>query len=320
MGNNSAIEWTDDTWNVVTGCTKVSPGCAYCYITRTPPFRKAGRRFERVGVEMRTDIQLHYDRLDWPLRWRKPRRIFVNSLSDLFHEDVPDEFIAEVFAVMSDAKQHTFQILTKRPERALRFLVERPNAADPHRPFWPAWETSHGVLNRTNMPLPNVWIGVSVENQRWTSRLDVLAQIPAAVRFVSAEPLLGSLDLRRYLAAETSALGPPSRALDWVIVGGESGRNGPRANRRRLVYEEALMGRNEDVDYEPTAKGLAWVRAIRDQCVDAGVPFFFKQWGGPLPRSTGAWLDRREWKQWPSEDDAAARVGSRRGSRVPALP
>lgn len=312
----TAIEWTDATWNPITGCTKVSPGCAYCYAERVDhryDHDKVGKlSWALSAAQGGRGVTLHPNRLEMPLHWKKPRMVFVNSMSDLFHEDIPDDFIAQVFAVMSDAKQHTFQVLTKRPERARQFLARRENFADPHRPFWPIWEASHGVLNAMNLPLPNVWLGVSVENQRWASRLDVLAQIPAVMRFVSVEPLLGPVDLRPWLSPvpdavmvsghvdspETAraisnlatAVAKQQWGLDWVIVGGESG--GPQRRQLRPTdVRAAKLVSSRDRDH--------WVRTLHDQCVTAGVPFFFKQWGGPTPKSGGRLLDGREWNEMP---------------------
>src|SRR5262245_17765497 len=182
MSSNSAIEWTDATWNPVTGCTKISPGCAHCYIERTPAFRIERRRFVRGSIPLR----FHYDRLDQPLHCRKPRRVFVNSLSDLFHADVPNEFIRRVFATMQVANWHQFQVLTKRSDRLRVFAPNLP---------WP----------------PNVWQGVSVENAAHVRRVHDLQQVCAAVRFLSIEPLLGPIP------------NLPLEGIDWVIVGGESG-------------------------------------------------------------------------------------------------
>ena len=209
----SSIEWTDATWNPVTGCTEVSPGCAHCY---AKTFAERFRGVTGHPYERGFDLQLRPERLDQPLRWKKPRSIFVNSMSDLFHEAVPAEYIREVFAVMAIADQHRFQVLTKRSERLAELAPSLP---------WP----------------PNVWMGVSVENQRWTSRIEGLRAAPAAVRFLSCEPLLGPLEL-------------DLEGIDWVIAGGESG---------------------------PGARpmGPEWPRGIRDQCEAAGVAFFFKQWG-----------------------------------------
>ena len=227
------IEWTDETWNPVTGCTKVSPGCDHCYAERVT------ERFHGKGAFER--IVLHPDRLDKPLHWRKPRKVFVNSMSDLFHEQVPDTFIGLVWQVMAETPQHTFQILTKRHARMRSFLRQ-----------WPNYE-----------PLPNVWLGVSVEDQKWADiRVPALIQTPAAVRFLSCEPLLGPVRIG-YMSL-----------LDWVIVGGESG---PGA---RPMHPD-------------------WARDLRDQCEAAGVPFLFKQWGGIRPKAGGRELDGRTWDQYP---------------------
>lgn len=240
MSDNSAIEWTEASWNPVTGCTKVSPGCDHCYAERIT------ERFHGPGSF--TEVKLHPDRLNLPLRWRKPRRVFVNSMSDLFHQDVPDEFIGSVFEVMAKTPQHTYQVLTKRHRRMLSLL--RRWAGEGTRHDWAGPGTA--VFRRHDMAwvgpipwsLPNVWLGVSVEDQRWADiRIPALLDTPAAVRWLSCEPLLGSVDLRKYL-----------RYIDWVVVGGESG---PGARRM-----------------DP-----AWAQAIVDQCALAGVPVFVKQLG-----------------------------------------
>lgn len=248
MADHSKIEWTGGTWNVVTGCTKVSPGCAHCYIERTPPFRIAGRRFERGAI----GIRLHPERLD-PKHSLHPSRlddpIFVCSLADLFHEDVPAKFIEDVFAVMADTSHRTFQVLTKRPERALELLT---------------------TFESTRSPLPNVWMGVSIENARHTWRADVLREIPAAVRFISAEPLLGSLFDSGGGRAPVDLTG-----IDWLIAGGESGPG-----------------------YRPVQ--LSWLRELRDAAQAAGVAFFFKQWGGRTAKSGGRELDDQVYDEMPS--------------------
>lgn len=218
MSERSTIEWTQATWNPVTGCSKVSPGCAHCYA------ETFAERFRGVAGHPYTqgfDLTLRHDRLMLPLQWRQPRLIFVNSMSDLFHEDVPYTFVRHVFDVMEQASQHRFQLLTKRARR----LVELA----PHL-RWPA----------------NVWMGVSIENRQFAGRASELRQVPAAVRFISAEPLLGPLD-------DLSLQG-----IDWLIVGGESG---PGA---RPMHPE-------------------WVRSLRDRCANASVPFYFKQWGAYRP-------------------------------------
>lgn len=234
MADGSAIEWTDATWNPVRGCTKVSPGCKHCYAeTFAERFRGVpGHPFER-GF----DLRLVPDALELPLKWRASRRIFVNSMSDLFHEDVPDEYVVRVFDVMRRASQHRFQVLTKRAERMAKLTA--------------------------SLRIPDhVWMGVSVENAEYTDRIDELRRVKAKVRFLSVEPLLGPI--RRLNL----------RGIHWVIVGGESG---PRA---RPMQAE-------------------WVHAIRDRCIAAEVPFFFKQWGGVRKHTTGRILDGRTWDEMP---------------------
>jgi protein gp37 len=231
---HTGIEWTDATWNPVTGCTKISPGCKNCYAERLAARLHAmGNPRYRNGFA----VSLHPDLLTLPLRWRQPRRVFVNSMSDLFHDAVPDDFIMRVFATMVEAHWHVFQILTKRSAR-LASLAPRLPWAD------------------------NIWQGVSVESARYTGRIDDLRTVPAAVRFLSIEPLLGPI------------ANLPLEGIHWVIVGGESG-----PGRRAMAAE--------------------WPRDIRDQCLRAGVPFFFKQWGGRTPKSAGRVLDRRIWDEMP---------------------
>ncbi|MGY1945308.1 DUF5131 family protein [Nocardia asiatica] len=237
------IEWTEETWNPVSGCTRVSAGCLNCYIERTPPMRVAHRRFDGPGIGAMLPVQLHSSRLDQPLRWGKPRRVFVNSMSDLFHDDVPDNFIGSVFDTMALASRHTFQVLTKRPARARALLTKwQEQAAD--QPHAAASFRRHDMLwsEPPVWPLPNVWLGVSAENQETADlRIPKLLDTPAAVRFISAEPLLGPIDLN-------------DAPVDWVIVGGESG---------------------------PGARPMhpGWARSLRDQCEQLGIAFFFKQWG-----------------------------------------
>jgi protein gp37 len=270
MSDGSAIQWTDATWNPTTGCTKVSPGCAHCYIDTTPPFRIAGRKF----VNGATDLQLHEYRLDQPLHWQKPRRVFVNSLSDLFHQEMPEAFLDRVFAVMALTPAHTYQVLTKRHQRMHEYLSlpdrrERIGERIFRDTGGSLAQRSAATKNAMKVwPLPNVWLGVSVENQRFADqRIPVLLQTPAAIRFISAEPLLGPVSFRWLRAWPSSPLGaalkPNSivtneldglRNLDWVIVGGESGP----------------MARPFDV---------AWARAIVKQCKSARVACFVKQLG-----------------------------------------
>lgn len=230
----TAIEWTESTWNPVTGCTKISRGCQHCYAERMA-LRLQAMGNPRYRSGFRTT--LHPDQLDLPLRWRRPQMIFVNSMSDLFHRDVSAEFVARAFDVMAKASWHTFQILTKRAKRLASFAPKLP---------WP----------------PNVWMGVTIEAQEYAWRADCLREVPAAVRFLSLEPLLGPI-------AELDLSG-----VDWVILGGESG---PRAR----------------------AMKAEWARSVRDQCLSAGVPFFFKQWGGVHRRAAGRRLDGRLWEEYP---------------------
>lgn len=243
MAIDSAIEWTEATWNPVTGCTKISPGCKHCYAER---MAKRLQAMDQPNYRDGFQLTLQPHMLELPLRWRRPRTIFVNSMSDLFHKDVPVEFILRVFAVMRRASWHTFQVLTKRSARLAELGSSLPWA-------------------------PNIWIGVSVESQRYAFRIDDLRQSGAAVNFLSLEPLLGplpNLDLR---------------GVDWVIVGGESG---------------------------PKARPMAasWVVGIRDQCRGADVPFFFKQWGGAKKSKTGRLLEGRTWDELPSRSSVTLSV------------
>ena len=332
------IEWTDETWNVASGCTRVSEGCRNCYIEATPPFRIEGRHFtDKEGqrshaIGSTTGVRLHPERLDQPLRWRRPRKVFVNSLSDLFHEDVPDEYIARVWAVMALSARHTFQVLTKRHGR-MRSLLNSANfkrqvgdairgfvaTGKPDRAWYASW------------PLPNVWLGVTVEDQERASlRIPALLDTPAAVRFLSCEPLLGGVRLCRcdgaafevkahpFIVNESCPLHGAVR-VDWVIAGGESG---PDA---RPMHPD-------------------WARSLRDQCQTAGVPFLFKQWGewvtedqapeditlpgiswshlgdgGPSvykvgKKTAGRELDGRTWNEYPTNTPANA--GSTRPTNV----
>lgn len=244
MSQNSSIEWTDATWNPTTGCTKISPGCANCYAERMAV------RLKAMGQPRYADgfkLTLQEDLVDLPLRWKQPKLIFVNSMSDLFHSDVPDQHILRCFRVMNEASQHRFQVLTKRPDRAKDLSLQ---------------------IDWTE----NIWLGTSVENSNYTSRVRTLQQTPAKVRFLSIEPLLGPIG-RLALSK-----------IHWVIVGGESGPGSRPMNPK-------------------------WVRGIRDQCVKKKVPFFFKQWGafGPdgkrrAKKHNGRVLDGRTWDQYPKTE------------------
>jgi three-Cys-motif partner protein len=235
MPGRSAIEWTQATWNPVTGCDKVSPGCAHCY---AETFAERWRGLPGHPYTQGFDLRLWPERLEYPLKWREPRVIFVNSMSDLFHEDIPVEYIRRVFDVMTRADHHIYQVLTKRHERLAELAPELP---------WP----------------PHIWMGVTIENRRFVQRADCLRSVPAAVRFISAEPLLGILE------------GLDLTGIHWVIAGGESGP------RHRSVRAE-------------------WITYVRDLCLEQEVPFFFKQWGGFRAKSGGRVLEGREWNQMPA--------------------
>ena len=280
MADKTRIEWTDATWNPVTGCTKVSAGCKHCYAERDWARLSANPQTRYYGREF-TDVQCHPDVLDLPLRWTKPRRIFVNSMSDLFHPTIPIQFLDDVMMTMELAKHHTFQVLTKRPTEML------------------------DALQRIGTPVPqNVWLGVSVEDQATADeRIPLLLQAPATVRWISAEPLLGPIDLTRLpevtCASECCGMQrldaltgqsicdlseqafDKNAHIDWVVAGGESG---PKA---RPMHPD-------------------WVRGLRDQCAAAGVPFLFKQWSEFWP----AILDRK-----PPEV-IMCRVGKKLAGRV----
>ena len=235
MGQKSTIEWTGSTWNPITGCVKISPGCTHCYAERM------AKRLQAMGQPNYANgfkLAMHEHALELPLQWKKPQTIFVNSMSDLFLKDVPVRFIKKVFDVMGKAPQHTFQVLTKRADRLHALSAEL------------TWT-------------PNIWMGVTVENSDYTQRIDHLRQTGAYLKFLSIEPLLGpipNLDLE---------------GIDWVIVGGESG---PGARPMRPE----------------------WVMDIRNQCRKAGVPFFFKQWGGVRKKKAGRELEGRTWDEMPS--------------------
>jgi protein gp37 len=280
MADKTGIEWTDATWNPIRGCTRVSEGCRNCYAeTQAARFSGPGMPYE--GLAERTSkgprwtgkVMFVESALDQPLRWARPRKIFVNSMSDLFHESIPDEWIDRIFAVMALARQHTFQVLTKRPERMRKYL------STPRWHIWSAkgrtmaparWQALPAIMGGDKTPVPNVHLGVSVEDQATADqRISVLLATPGAVRFISAEPLLGPVDASYYLRKRLWVEGSPGeertlspvlgmgKRIDWVIVGGESG---PGA-RVWPSFEDAC-------------------RSLRDQCAEAGVPFFMKQMQG----------------------------------------
>lgn len=289
MSNHTSIEWADATWSPVSGCTKISDGCLNCYIARTPPFRMARRPFDGYAIGSTTGVQLHPERLAIPLHWRKPRRIFVCSLADLFHSEVPTDHIARVWDIARRAPQHTFIVLTKRPARmntllnskdfqesvfGLSGLGQRSPTYQPYMEHYRIW------------PVPNVWVGVTAENQKtFDARETYLRTTPAAVRFISAEPLLGEIDATDRLDA-----------IDWMIVGGETG-----GSNARPMHPE-------------------WARSLRDQCTAAGVAFLFKQWGDHVtvdqmpPHTFASWDIKHGNDFYPP--DVQWLVGKKRAGRL----
>jgi protein gp37 len=250
MSNRTGIEWTNVTWNPITGCTQVSAGCDNCYAL-TLAHRLLRKHYTRRQPTKNTAanrkdpfaVRLWPERLSEPFRWRRRQLVFVNSMSDLFHVDVPAPFVRSVFEVMLEADQHTYQILSKRPSRMARFVRK-------HSDLFPA-----GVVP------PHIWLGTSVEDSRVAYRVDHLRNVPACVRFLSCEPLIGPITL-------------DLTGIQWVIAGGESG-----------IHHRPL--------------DLAWVRHLRDECLRRGVPFFFKQVGGRTPKAGGRTLDGRTWSEYP---------------------
>ena len=242
VSDRSAIEWTEATWNPITGCTKVSSGCDRCY---AETFAERWRGVPGHPYEQGFELRFWPQRLEQPLRWRRPRIIFVNSMSDLFHQSVPDSFIERVLQTIRETPRHTYQVLTKRPGKMA------------------------SVMRRLQPdPLPNLWLGTSIENDEYVGRADHLRATPASVRFLSLEPLIGpvpSLNLKN---------------IDWVIVGGESGHGA------RPMHE-------------------TWALTIRDRCTNAGIAFFFKQWGGRTSKSNGRMLDGELWNEMPRQGDCS---------------
>ncbi|MBI5243803.1 MAG: phage Gp37/Gp68 family protein [Elusimicrobia bacterium] len=267
MAFESAIEWTESTWNPVTGCTKISPGCKFCY---AETFAERWRGIPGHPYEQGFDLKLWPARVRLPLTWKEPRIILVNSMSDLFHEDVPDDFIEQVFETMAAAHWHQFQLLTKRPERFADWSRSRYSQPGPGanggRRRWPG----------------HVWAGTSVESQDYAWRIDHLLQVPADIRFLSLEPLLGPITLR----------GLWLEGIQWMIVGGESGHGARPMNPE-------------------------WARDLRDQCVSARVPFFFKQWGAHdqcgrrmSKKAAGRVLDGKTWEQMPTNSHSTRYSGA----------
>jgi protein gp37 len=281
--DHTSIEWTDATWSPTVGCTHVSPGCDNCYAAKLASGRLAHMPTYAglaKGGKFTGEVRILADRLTQPLRWKKSRRIFVNSMSDLFHDKVPDEYIAKVFAVMAATPRHTFQILTKRHARMRSLLGDElfPQMVGLHH-YW-GGSVPNGEQRRFPWPLPNVWLGVSVEDQKWADiRIPALLDTPAAVRFLSCEPLLGPVDLanvRTVLGSDAlSDLDVPGTTkVNWVIVGGESGRG----------------ARPMDI---------CWAESLVKQCSAADVPVHVKQLGSVWARSQGADPKGGDWTRWP---------------------
>lgn len=351
MGDNSHIGWTDATWPIVVGCDRVSPGCAPCYAIRDAwrmahnPNPKISAVYDGLvaiqpnGQKDWTGLVRRLDeRLSWPLAWSTPRRVFVPSLGDLFHDEVPDEFVDLVFGVMAITPHHTYQVLTKRAERMAAWVsrathegcvaaltARRPDLLDggPRRRARVIEQIGAGWP----WPLPNVWLGVSAERQREAEeRIPWLLRAPAAVRFLSAEPLLGAIDLTRLALASGMVLDalegrgyrPVTRAgvdvlaperpwparLDWVIAGGQSGGRPDawlvaKCGGSPCPLHGERCSRGPGMDWAPKDNAQAWVRDLRDRCRAAGVAFFFKQWGGPNSAAGGRLLDGRTWDEFP---------------------
>jgi protein gp37 len=258
----SKIEWTDETWNPISGCTPISEGCEHCYAERMAS-RLAHIPGSGYDAENPFAVTLHLKRQFQPSKWKKPRRVFVCSMGDLFHDDVPFSWITDIWHLMERCPQHTFQILTKRPERMREFLVGMSGAG---------YEAP---------PLPNVWLGVTAENQqRFDERIPILLDIPAALRFVSVEPMLGPIEFSdvTHRSDWVKRWGKPAfDGIHWVICGADTG---PGARK--------MIG--------------AWAWSLRDQCAGAGVPFFFKKWGTWHPFATDGSIDGQEWRQFPGGD------------------
>lgn len=279
MADRTGIEWTEATWNPTTGCDRVSSGCDNCYALALASRLKAmgSAKYTKDG-DPRTSgpgfgITTHEKSLGIPFGWRSPRTVFVNSMSDLWHPEVPDDYIARVFAVMARSGRHTFQVLTKRPQRMAKLLSDQ---SFEKRVLDEAARIDDIRADRpspTTLPLNNVWLGTSIETDAYSWRADHLRSTPAAVRFLSLEPLLGplpNLDLSN---------------IDWVIVGGESGTGA------RPIEAE-------------------WVRSLRDRCEELNVAFFFKQWGGRTPKAHGRQLDGRVWDQMPVDGQSIGEIVS----------
>jgi protein gp37 len=342
--HGTAIEWTQapgykgETWNPVTGCDRVSPGCAHCYALDLAARLKGmgQKRYQRDGDPKTSGpgfgLTLHPDKLEQPMRWTKPRMVFVNSMSDLFHPEIPDEYIERVFEVMECCPQHIFQVLTKRPERMRDFVEFRTRCHDCNSTgelmdgsgCTQCYQDPIGVAPEegSHAPERNIWLGVSIENRRFVHRADLLRETPAAVRFISAEPLLGPLVHPRGYAATAHDPCCCGHRLDHHgrAVGGVHWRGDPPRNRcRDCPCEDFDLAELDltDIDWlivggesgpEHRRVDPQWVRDLRDatRSCDPEPAFFLKQWGGRTPKAGGRELDGRTWDEWPATLEAVA--------------
>jgi protein gp37 len=309
------IEWTDEVWNPVTGCSKVSEGCRNCYAERLS-HRFGWTEKPWTAANAVTNVQIHPERLEIPLHWLKPRKVFVNSMSDLFHEQVPFEFIKSVFTTMNIARTHTFQVLTKRPERMLNFIN---------------WYIENYFMDDSSFldAFPNVWLGVSVENQQVANkRIPLLLQTPAAVRFLSCEPLLGPIDLTRIDLGDQLTRGYGKRRILWNALTGWESQYASGELPDSVNHPKSMVNLGSRIHWVivggesgPNARPMHpdWVRSIRDQCQEVGVPFFFKQFGEWAPvhelRCNEPGIKGKTWFNF-DPDTSVCRVGKKKAGRL----
>lgn len=322
MGKTTAIEWTrsedgtaGSTWNPVSGCTKLSPGCDHCYAENIA-HRFSGTKAYPNGF----DVTLWPSRLDQPIRWTRPRKIFVNSTSDLFHKDIPDEYIAKVWAVMAAAPRHTFQILTKRPARMRSLLKSsrfRRQIVDATGDLGLADDlvSTVEVAVHDHWPMEHVWLGISAEDQKWADiRIPELLECPAALRFISAEPLLGPIDLWRFLVPNASAFhsqGKTSVAENAEVAAILRGAVKQHVSESRAFLDWVIVGGESGPHSRPMSP--AWVRSLRDQCMNTGIPFLFKQWGEWAPLTGVRHSDFHDFSLDPAE--SVRKVGKKAAGR-----
>ncbi len=305
MSDTTSIEWTDASWPVVTGCTHISPGCDRCYSARLTSTRLRHLP-EYAGLasngRFNGTVRCLPDRLDWPLKWRKPKRIFVSDMADLFHDQVPDEYLVRVFDVMLNARRHTFQVLTKRHARMRSFVTRYLSGEFAAEPLDRA-----PLAATVDRPPANVWLGVSAEDQKWADiRIPALLDTPAAIRFVSAEPLLGPIDLSSWIGADHGA--SPG---DLPAPGGRGKAGGDRGGLRSGVPDDLsdstrrssiswlIAGGESGSGARPCE--LSWLRSLHDQCASAGVPYFLKQLGSVAGREWDAGPKGGDWDKWPED-------------------